>query len=386
MPRLRDGPPLRPPARTDRRARRPRRYRYVPGLAPRGPGGEGVILEEMERGGVSCDPLTQLVVLCEVCRRPSNKQCWTCKMRICDFCVRKQHWKGEFGLHWPLVEKSSLEALGRCARRRPRPLPAALARLPPARPPAASPQTPIPRPLAGGRWRGSARRTPAASSARTPTSAPRPSCLTSGPSGPRRSVRRKTRVARSPTSGHWLATGCGPRRRCTCTSRATCRRGTRTRSSTSAWREVRGSGARRGRRSPPPHRSPPRRAATLGPPPPPAGVLTLQAEDSPALIHRRLFGAVSPRAPVEVTRTDDNRRALVRLPKAAPGDLWGTLFVGDPVGARLLAPEHCRRAGDAGGRATPAAPDARPPPPPPRADPAPPPRSPAESWTTAGTR
>ena len=56
-------------------------------------GGEGMLLDELRASGVCCDPLTQLVVTCEVCRRPSNKECWTCGMRICDFCTLKRHWK-----------------------------------------------------------------------------------------------------------------------------------------------------------------------------------------------------------------------------------------------------------------------------------------------------
>eukprot|EP00775_Hariotina_reticulata_P011937 gene11937-12080_t len=36
-------------------------------------------------------------------RRPATKECWTCTMAICDFCTRRQHWKGGVPLHWPLV-------------------------------------------------------------------------------------------------------------------------------------------------------------------------------------------------------------------------------------------------------------------------------------------
>ena len=56
-------------------------------------GGEGMLLDELQASGMHCDPLTQLVVTCEVCRRPSNKECWTCGMKICDFCTLKRHWK-----------------------------------------------------------------------------------------------------------------------------------------------------------------------------------------------------------------------------------------------------------------------------------------------------
>ena len=43
--------------------------------------------------GLHCEARTQLVVLCEVCQRPSTKECWTCGMKICDFCTLKRHWK-----------------------------------------------------------------------------------------------------------------------------------------------------------------------------------------------------------------------------------------------------------------------------------------------------
>lgn len=52
-----------------------------------------MLLDEFEGLGLHCEPRTQLVVLCEVCRRPSTKECWTCGMKICDFCTLKRHWK-----------------------------------------------------------------------------------------------------------------------------------------------------------------------------------------------------------------------------------------------------------------------------------------------------
>jgi hypothetical protein len=75
-------------------------------------GGEGVLLDNL---GLACDPATQLVVICEVCRRPSTKECWTCGMRICDFCTLKRHWKGAWPLHWPLINSAHMR--GRLARR-----------------------------------------------------------------------------------------------------------------------------------------------------------------------------------------------------------------------------------------------------------------------------
>lgn len=64
-------------------------------------GGEDILLDEFENLGLRCNPATQLVVTCEVCRRPATKECWTCSMQICEFCTLKQHWK-----------------VGGCARRR----------------------------------------------------------------------------------------------------------------------------------------------------------------------------------------------------------------------------------------------------------------------------
>lgn len=105
------------PSRSGRvqgRSARVHRWRYVRGVAPRAPGGEADILDAMAAGGAYIDPATQLVALCEVCGRPSNKECWICKMRICDFCTRKQHWRGAFALHWPLVNaRTMLETLGK---------------------------------------------------------------------------------------------------------------------------------------------------------------------------------------------------------------------------------------------------------------------------------
>jgi len=60
-------------------------------------GGEDLLLDEFEGLGLHCDPQTQLVVTCEVCRRPATKECWTCGMKICEFCTLKRHWK--VGLH-----------------------------------------------------------------------------------------------------------------------------------------------------------------------------------------------------------------------------------------------------------------------------------------------
>ena len=65
-------------------------------LALQAQGGEEEMFKEMSSSGIVCDPLTQLIVLCEVCGRPSTKECWTCKMPICSFCTLKRHWRVSF--------------------------------------------------------------------------------------------------------------------------------------------------------------------------------------------------------------------------------------------------------------------------------------------------
>ena len=90
-------------------------FRYVPGVAPQAEGGQDLMLDEFAKLGHDVDPTRQLVVICEVCRRPATTECWTCGMRICEFCTLKRHWKGKFGLHWPLVNAPGkmAEQLGR---------------------------------------------------------------------------------------------------------------------------------------------------------------------------------------------------------------------------------------------------------------------------------
>jgi len=83
-------------------------YRYIPGVTQRAVGGEDLLLDDIARLGLETDASTQLVVLCEVCGRPSTRVCM-CSMYYCDFCERKQHWKGEFGLHWPVTQSDRLK-------------------------------------------------------------------------------------------------------------------------------------------------------------------------------------------------------------------------------------------------------------------------------------
>ena len=83
-------------------------YRYIPGVTQRAVGGEDLLLDDIARLGLETDASTQLVVLCEVCGRPSTRVCM-CSLYYCDFCERKQHWKGEFGLHWPCTQSDRLK-------------------------------------------------------------------------------------------------------------------------------------------------------------------------------------------------------------------------------------------------------------------------------------
>ena len=83
------------------------KYRYIPGVTQRAAGGEDLLLDDIARLGLETDASTQLVVLCEVCGRPSTRMCM-CSLYYCDFCERKQHWKGEFGLHWPCTQSDHM--------------------------------------------------------------------------------------------------------------------------------------------------------------------------------------------------------------------------------------------------------------------------------------
>lgn len=85
-------------------------FRYVRPKMPGQPlGGEDVLLDEFETLGLHCDPATQLVVTCEVCRRPATKECWTCGMPICEFCTLKRHWRDGVPLHWPLINSDHMK-------------------------------------------------------------------------------------------------------------------------------------------------------------------------------------------------------------------------------------------------------------------------------------
>ena len=51
------------------------------------------LLHALAASGVVVDARTQLVVTCELCRRPATKSCWVCSAAICEFCTRRQHAK-----------------------------------------------------------------------------------------------------------------------------------------------------------------------------------------------------------------------------------------------------------------------------------------------------
>ena len=56
----------------------------------------------------------QLIALCELCGRPSTKECYVCTIRFCEFCTRRPHWRGRFGLHYPMANCDHMvEKLGR---------------------------------------------------------------------------------------------------------------------------------------------------------------------------------------------------------------------------------------------------------------------------------
>jgi len=85
------------------------KYRYIRGVTPRAPGGEDMLLDDIERLGLgTICAATQLVTLCEVCGRPSTQVCFACTALYCDFCERKMHWKNDVGLHWPIQRVDGL--------------------------------------------------------------------------------------------------------------------------------------------------------------------------------------------------------------------------------------------------------------------------------------
>ncbi|KAL6778128.1 hypothetical protein ACKKBG_A17025 [Auxenochlorella protothecoides x Auxenochlorella symbiontica] len=71
-----------------------------------------------------------------------------------------------------------------------------------------------------------------------------------------------------------------------------------------------------------------------------AAGLLIQSEESPALIDRDWAFPVLAGAPVEVSRTVDNRFCTVSVTKAEYGQFWTRLFRGDSDGLRCLEPPY----------------------------------------------
>jgi len=66
----------------------------------------------------------------------------------------------------------------------------------------------------------------------------------------------------------------------------------------------------------------------------------LQPEQSPPVIHRCFDGNISAEFPIQVRRSEDKRVFTAALPKREPGEMWKRLFRGDPDGARCLEPPY----------------------------------------------
>lgn len=74
----------------------------IPPQWPRGPA-EGILLDVLAQQLHGVDPTKQLVVVCELCSRPSTCTCSSCNMPLCPLCTRTPHWRGAVPLHWPLL-------------------------------------------------------------------------------------------------------------------------------------------------------------------------------------------------------------------------------------------------------------------------------------------
>lgn len=75
-----------------------------PAWSPQAGPAEGALLDVLATQHHSVDPTTQLVVLCELCSRPSTCTCSSCSMPLCMLCTRTPHVKGAVPLHWALVD------------------------------------------------------------------------------------------------------------------------------------------------------------------------------------------------------------------------------------------------------------------------------------------
>eukprot|EP00887_Chlorella_sp_A99_P002814 scaffold6.g2814.t1 len=250
-------------------------FRYVrTGAAGAGAGlgGEDMLLDEFENLGLHCNPATQLVVTCEVCRRPATKQCWTCGMQICEFCTLKRHWRESFPLHWPLVNSDHMrERLAKRELERKRI--DDMQRL----------ALEDPNHRSEAELRDMRRFQDAAQEMAA------------------REDRRITYDLRLARFYMWAQTPA--------TVYVACR--------------VPTGYANKG----------------LTVEASPQGLL-VQAEGSPPLIDRVLAGTIDSRRELETFRTQDNRVCVVALPKAALGEPWPRLFVGDSDGLRCMEPPY----------------------------------------------
>ena len=69
------------------------------------------LLDELERLGLAVEPGSQLVCVCELCGRPSTKDCFVCTLRYCEFCTRKQHWKARDAVELSRATRSAANQL-----------------------------------------------------------------------------------------------------------------------------------------------------------------------------------------------------------------------------------------------------------------------------------
>ena len=282
-------------------------YRYIPGVTPRARGGEDAMLDDLERLGLSLDPGSQLVVLCEVCGRPSNKTCFACGIRFCDFCTRKMHWRGGVGLHYPvhnkpghlrrsLAEKELEKKIEEDAR----------ARL------TADPNYRHDAELAEIRAfkeRFAERERLFSSKADAAAFGSRASLARAFD----RSLARYymwAQTARKVFVAVYVPTGYADK---------------------DLRVEIAPDGRSGGSGSFGPFGSAEARVDASG------GIVLVQPEDSPPVVERALAGLIDANVPVETLRSRDGRRCALSLTKARPGETWTRLFEGDPNFARCLS-------------------------------------------------
>ena len=286
-------------------------YRYIPGVTPRARGGEDAMLDDLERLGLSLDPGSQLVVLCEVCGRPSNKTCFACGIKFCDFCTRKLHWRGGVGLHYPvtnkpghlrrsLAEKELEKKIEEDARRRL----------------TSDPNYRHDAELAEIR-RFKERVAEISPAAISPVGS-------FGSFGSRATLTRTfdrrlaryymwAQTARKVHVAVYVPTGYGDK-------------DLRVEIVPDGGASGGGFGAFGADFA----------GASVDASAASGGIVLVQPEDSPPVVERALAGLIDASAPVETLRSRDGRRCALSLTKARPGETWTRLFQGDPDFARAL--------------------------------------------------